>query len=1275
MWGKVRSVAVVVGLALCSVALAQKNIRSSHISGPEVATDRGSLSFRGLHVAVGGTSPAHNIVVGNRGGAPLNRLNALTHGDFVITASTCSQALGPTGSGNDTCTISVAFRPTMNGKRSGDLTVQAADVQTLVVPLDAGTPIDFPTLQPGATAVEWVELPAETTAVSGTVTGPFAIALQASYVYGSIGGVTFASSAASDGVCGTGATPCGVYLGVEFLGTSTMSEATGTVTLSNGLTYTLSANVVAPGVVLTPVSFDGGSVSVGSISDPFTVSITNVQSTPITLDAPSVSGPFSITDGCSSSLAAGATCTINISFAPTATGVASGELQVTTSLGNLIASLSGTGLDNPANVQISPATITFALTPPTFAGTRTVKLTNLSSVDSVQAGALTLSSAFFCLQSSDVLCLVVAANTCTTLAPLATCQIQLRYQGESGEFPEPGSVQIPLTPSSSTTAFTYIIPFTQTLPSATTSVLSVSPAVLQFPKTPFGQPSGPLTVSVTNLSQSAVGITASSIPDFIIDPSCGPLLPGKSCSLSVHYVPVSGAGQANGQLTINAFDTANPSTTGSATVSVTGFGTPAASIASPSYPPLFQPLNLDLTGGSIEISNPSTTPLMLGSIDGLSTAIAADASDCGASIPPGGSCTVNVSLNEGCPDLTSNCQLGVYSDALSSPDIYQVISQQSGGAALITFYFAPSDSSLRSGGYPGVPTTIPFVFPSTAGGASATSTFLVQVGSLGSFGGVSLFVTPNVSSDFTVNNQCPQVLVPQLVQSVGAFVSNCNFSLTFAPQSPGFHAGTITLSTSLGLWTMLIAGTTAPAPPLSVSPATLVLSALPGKTDAGTVLLTNMSSAPLSLAAPALAGPQAADFKITQTTCSSSLAAGATCTIQVTYTNPEYLSAAQLIVASGNNDVQTVTLTGVIPELLVTSNGGSFQFTSIGNQTSGLFTLTTFKGAPITIQSVTITGANASDFKIASTTCTASFVLQGTTSCVVDVAFTPLEIGYLSANLTIVSSASTFSPGLYGIGALGPAQVSPTALMFGNQAVLIQSAAQLITLTNPNPQALTVPALPALSGANPSDFTISGSCTTIPANSACSLSVVFKPSATGTRTAAITIGTGTTVDPNNGQPVNASTTVNFTGVGVVLGPGATVHPLRLHFHRRRVGSASEARKVFLANPGTTTLMLPAPPTITGTDPKEFQLSGNCASIAAKGWCELGVRFTPAAEGDRSATLSIPTGGSANGSVSVLLTGNGCVPDRREERHDGRDLDCREKWKEQGHDQDRDHKED
>jgi hypothetical protein len=325
------------------------------------------------------------------------------------------------------------------------------------------------------------------------------------------------------------------------------------------------------------------------------------------------------------------------------------------------------------------------------------------------------------------------------------------------------------------------------------------------------------------------------------------------------------------------------------------------------------------------------------------------------------------------------------------------------------------------------------------------------------------------------------------------------------------------------------------------------------------------------------------------------------------------------------------------------------------------------QGAPITLQAFALNGANPTDFKIASNTCSAGMVLQGTMSCVIDVAFAPRDLGSLSATLEIDNTAAVYNANLTGTAAVGPAQVSPTTLAFGNETLLIPSAPHLITLANPNPAPLTLPALPAISGANPADFTVTGTCATIPANSSCQLSVTFDPTAAGSRTASLVIGTGTAVDPATGQPVSTSSAVNLTGFGVAAGPAATIHPPRLYFHPREVGSISEARDILIRNPGTTTLTLTAP-TITGADQSDFRLTGTCSSIAAGGHCELGVQFAPTAEGRRSATLSVPTGGSANGSAQVSLAGTGCLAGH--EKHHERDEEGCERRHDKGRDEGR-----
>jgi hypothetical protein len=1206
------------------MALAQNPSSLSHPSHRQLKTERGSYSFRGLQVAVGETSPALDIVMRDSGDAPLIGITAATHGDFVINENRCPQLLPPAGSGKNWCAISVAFRPSAAGMRAGDLTVQAAGVRSLVVPLVGGIPIDFPTVQPGATDVEWVELPAGTGAVSGTVTGPFVIALQPNYDYGSIDGVSFGATADTNGVCSPDVKTCVVYLGVEFLGTAAPGPSAGMVTLSNGLTYSLSANVLGPGLLFTPSSIDGGSVPIESTSDGYSFFITNVQSTAITLDPPSVSGPFSITNGCGTSLAANSSCSITVFFSPTATGPASGEVQVRTSVGNVIVTLTGTGVDNPANVTILPATINFQVQPTGLSTIRTVTIKNQSAVDSVQIGAPAVvpPGISLCKARSDTYCVAVVANDCATLAPGAACQIQLMWQGPLWS----GALQIAMTPSSATTASNYTLPFNAApMPSSPPPAIpSVSPSVVQFPATPFGQVSAPLKVTVTNASQTTAMITASSQPDFIIDPSCGPIAPNQSCTLSVRFVPSSGAQQDGGQLAINAYDAASTSTfLGSTAVSVSGFAVAQASTASPSYPPLIQPLDLD----TLSITNTSTAPLVLYSIAGPSWTTP-DVNSCSQPIPPGGSCSVALSYS--CP--FAGCSFSIASNTLSSPDVFPILGTQGS---------QPSGSfGLYQNGW----NASPAVFPMTAIGFSSSIEFSAILANMDTYVESLIDVKTNISHDYVVDNQCPSLLTGQLVHGFG-FRSTCFVLVTFSPTTPGFQSGTVTFTTNYGLFTIQLAGTAA-ASPLSVNPASLTLAGPPGQSITKTVTVTNSSTAAVSLAPPRIqGGPAGSPFSIGQTTCGQSLDAGAACTMQIeyasprsVYSNPQLLSVTdELLIFSGmNNLMQKVHLTGIIPEIIATPNPSSFPPTPIGSESHVLFTVTTNQGIPITLQTFALTNSNPADFTIASNTCTAGLVLQGTMSCVIDVAFSPQDPGLYSTTLEIDSTAGTCLVTLTASNAPAPAQVSPTTLTFGREDMLVPSAPQSITLSNPNPAALTLPALPAVSGYAAADFSVTGNCTTIPPNGSCQLSVTFNPSVPGTRIASLEVETGSAVDPKTGNSLITSTTVNFTGVGVATAPYTIIMPAGLTFSPQIVGSTSAAQTVLLSNTGKTALSIASIAVTAG-----FQQSNTCGtSLAPQFDCDIAVTFAPTAAGPLSGTLTFTDNAIPGPTQTVSLSGTG-----------------------------------
>ena len=94
-----------------------------------------------------------------------------------------------------------------------------------------------------------------------------------------------------------------------------------------------------------------------------------------------------------------------------------------------------------------------------------------------------------------------------------------------------------------------------------------------------------------------------------------------------------------------------------------------------------------------------------------------------------------------------------------------------------------------------------------------------------------------------------------------------------------------------------------------------------------------------------------------------------------------------------------------------------------------------------------------------------------------------------------------------GGGAPSPPAVSLSSsnLDFGGQQTGITSAAKTVTLTNSGGATLTISSI-AVSGVNSSDFTQSSNCgTSVPSAGTCTISVTFKPTVIGPRSATVTI--------------------------------------------------------------------------------------------------------------------------------------------------------------------------
>jgi hypothetical protein len=105
----------------------------------------------------------------------------------------------------------------------------------------------------------------------------------------------------------------------------------------------------------SPTSLSFGSVAVGSTSAAQTVTVHNTGTAAAAVSSIATAAPFAQTNTCGTSIAAGASCTVSVTFKPTANGTAGANLTIASNATNpsLAVALSGTGTGGaPTNLAL-----------------------------------------------------------------------------------------------------------------------------------------------------------------------------------------------------------------------------------------------------------------------------------------------------------------------------------------------------------------------------------------------------------------------------------------------------------------------------------------------------------------------------------------------------------------------------------------------------------------------------------------------------------------------------------------------------------------------------------------------------------------------------------------------------------------------------------------------------------------------------------------------------------------------------------------------------------
>jgi alpha-1,3-glucanase-like protein/F5/8 type C domain-containing protein/HYDIN/CFA65/VesB family protein/centrosomal CEP192-like protein len=400
------------------------------------------------------------------------------------------------------------------------------------------------------------------------------------------------------------------------------------------------------------------------------------------------------------------------------------------------------------------------------------------------------------------------------------------------------------------------------------------------------------------------------------------------------------------------------------------------------------------------------------------------------------------------------------------------------------------------------------------------------------------------TGDFSQNNNCGTSI---------AAGSSCTVNVTFAPSAAGSRTGNLTITASGITNTVPLSGTgVAPGPILSPNPSSLSFPAtiVGSPASAQTVMVTNSGTTSATVSGVSATG----DFR--QTNNCATLAVGASCTVTVTFTPTVSgtRTGSVTLTSNANNSPTSISLSGsgigtdtnialgkaasassqvngtqtpatatdgdantywesannAFPQWLQVDLGSAF---NIGRVTLKLPPSTAWGTRTQTLSVQTSTNGSTFGAVVGS----ATYTFTSPTN-VVNIPVPATSARFVRVNITANSGwpagqASEFE--VYPSGGTPPnaatLSTNPSSLSFASQALNTTSPAQAVTVTNTGTATASVPGV-TIAG----DYTQTNNCvTTIAVGASCTVNVSFRPTASGTRTGALTLSSNATNSPTN----------------------------------------------------------------------------------------------------------------------------------------------------------------
>jgi len=884
--------------------------------------------------------------------------------------------------------------------------------------------------------------------------------------------------------------------------------------VSAPVTVIVGTGVGLPVAAVSPATLAFGNQLILAASPAQTVTVGNTGLAPLSITSIGfgAGSPFTAqTDTCTgATLATNATCSVGVIFTPTVNGPVTDVLTVNVPAPSLspTVSLSGTGISPVAT--LSTTSITFAnQLINTNSLPQAVTVSNTGNAPLVINGFsltdLALNPTLQFVQSTTCVSPLAAGASCTanvTFTPTVT-----------------GPLSAILTMNVAAPATSPVINLTGTGGAPVLTVTQPQPATLAFGSQLINTTSPAQTVTVTNtgnspLTVSNLSLTGSNPGHFAQSTDCillSPLAANATCTVSVTFTPTSAGAPLTA--TLNIFGAA-PATAQS--VALSGTGTmPIMALDTTTLAFGNQLVGTVSAQQSFTVSNIGTAPLTINSVlpGGANPTQFNISNNCaGLTLdiaPPNNSCTETVTF---APTLTTGARSASITITPAAPAIPLQVSL-SGTGTLPVLALSPTTMSFGNQVF-GTVSAVQTLSVSNTGTAPLTIN--------------TVSLTGGDITQFTVSTLCAgAILVPN---------QSCTETVSFAPTATvGVRNATLTVTPAAPATPLTAAlNGTATQPVLVVAPTAIAfVDQVIGTVSAQqTVTMTNTGTGPLTINNVILAGANPTQFTVSAICGGTTLLPTQSCTENVTFAPTATIgvrSAVLTVYPAAPATPVSVTLsgTGTGPALGVAPTTLSFLNQAINTRSRSQTVVVSNTGtAPMTINSIGLSGAGSAQFSIGSNTCGAPGAsLQPATSCTVSILFRPTTYLAQTAalNVNVAAPAVSQSVVLSGTTAAPVSAVSPTSLAFGNQRRGTTSAARTVTISNTGTARMAITGI-TVTGANANQFTQTTTCgTSLAAGASCTSSVRFRPTTVGAKSATLNVNVG-------GPATNKAVALSGTGI-------------------------------------------------------------------------------------------------------------------------------------------------